>query len=98
MRFLTTGGAGSIGSHLSERLLDLNHLAKQVIRMTNSCAKIVHIRYREADGPGFEDMDRRVLDISKAGKVLGSTRKLEEIIESVIDRKKGAKTAQLTWG
>jgi UDP-glucose 4-epimerase len=68
--------------------------------MTGSTSKIVHIPYREAYGPGFEDMDRRVPDITKAGKVFGfkPTRKLEEIIESVIsyERKKGAKAAQLT--
>lgn len=82
--------------------ISINDLAKRVIKMTGSSSPIVHIPYREAYGPGFEDMERRVPDITKAGKVFGfkPTRKLEEIIESVIayERKKGAKTAQLTPG
>ncbi len=82
--------------------ISINDLAKRVIRMTGSSSQIVHIPYREAYGPGFEDMDRRVPDITKAGKVFGfkPTRKLEEIIDSVIayERKKGAKAAQLTPG
>ncbi|MEO6120481.1 MAG: GDP-mannose 4,6-dehydratase [Terriglobales bacterium] len=82
--------------------ISINELAKRVIMMTGSSSQIVHIPYREAYGPGFEDMERRVPDITKAGKVFGfkPTRKLEEIIESVIayERKKGAKAAQLTPG
>lgn len=82
--------------------ISINDLAKRVVHMTGSASKIVHIPYREAYGPGFEDMERRVPDITKAGKVFGfnPTRKLEEIIESVIafERKKGAKAAQLTPG
>ena len=80
--------------------ISINDLAKRVIRMTGSSSPIVHIPYGEAYGPGFEDMERRVPDISKAAKFFSfrPTRKLEEIIDSVIahERQKGAKTAQLT--
>lgn len=81
--------------------ISINDLAKKVIKMTGSSSSIVHIPYTEAYGPGFEDMERRVPDISKAHKFFGfnPTRKLEEIIESVIahERQKGPRAAaQLT--
>lgn len=80
--------------------ISINDLAERVIRMTGSSSRIVHIPYTEAYGPGFEDMERRVPDISKAAKFFGfkPTRKLEEIIESVIahERQKCSKGATVS--
>ncbi|HUS18355.1 MAG TPA: GDP-mannose 4,6-dehydratase, partial [Terriglobales bacterium] len=80
--------------------ISINDLARRVIKMTGSSSKITYVPYSEAYGPGFEDMERRVPDIAKAQKFFGfkPTRKLEEIIESVIAHertKQSAKVAQL---
>lgn len=80
--------------------ITINDLAKRVVQMSGSSSSIVHIPYAEAYGPGFEDMERRVPDISKAARFFAyqPTRKLEEIIESVIahERQKGVRVAQLS--
>ncbi|HWR36895.1 MAG TPA: GDP-mannose 4,6-dehydratase [Clostridia bacterium] len=66
--------------------ISINELARKVIAATGSKSSIVHIPYTEAYGPGFEDMARRVPDISKAREWVGfnPTRSLDEIIASVI--------------
>jgi UDP-glucose 4-epimerase len=80
--------------------ISINGLAKKVVEMTGSSSPIKHIPYTEAYGPGFEDMDRRVPDITKARRAFGfePKRKLEEIIQSVInhERPKAAKLAQMS--
>lgn len=45
--------------------ISMNDLAQKIIDKTNSTAKITHIPYEVAYGPGFEDMDRRTADITK---------------------------------
>ena len=54
--------------------------------MTGSSSEIVHVPYDEAYAPGFEDMDRRVPDISKVGRVIGwkPTLSLDRTLEQVI--------------
>jgi UDP-glucose 4-epimerase len=65
----------------------MNTLAKRVIEATSSASLISHLGYDEAYGPGFEDMQRRVPDISKARRWFAyePTQSLDEIIESVVD-------------
>lgn len=46
--------------------ISINQLAQSVVRATASSSAIVHIPYDEAYAPGFEDMQRRLPDISKA--------------------------------
>ena len=46
-------------------------LAKEIIKLTDSKSKIEKISYSEAYQDGFEDMQRRVPDISKIKHVLG---------------------------
>ncbi len=60
-------------------------LAHQVIYQTKSISKIEVIPYDEAYGPGFEDMQRRVPDISKIKSAIGWEPQisLEGIIEDV---------------
>ena len=64
----------------------INQLAERVIALTNSSSKIVRIPYSEAYAPGFEDMSRRVPDISKAEKHFGygPKRNLNQILSDVI--------------
>jgi UDP-glucose 4-epimerase len=56
------GGVGEIS---------ISDLASRVITRTNSLSKLEVIPYAEAYGSGFEDMQRRVPDISKIQNVVG---------------------------
>ena len=65
--------------------ITISDLAKRVIKVTDSKSKIEHISYEKAYGDGFEDMQRRVPDISKIYNHCGWAPKisLDEIIKSV---------------
>jgi UDP-glucose 4-epimerase len=66
--------------------ITMNELAARVIQATGSKSMVVHVPYDKAYHPGFEDMERRVPDISKAKVHFGyePTYSLDEIIESVV--------------
>ncbi|MFC5468849.1 NAD-dependent epimerase/dehydratase family protein [Cohnella suwonensis] len=49
----------------------INELALQIKRLTGSTSSIVHLPYEKAYGEGYEDMQNRLPDISKAGAMLG---------------------------
>lgn len=51
--------------------ISITNLAKRVVEITGSKSEILTIPYSEAYSEGFEDMLRRVPDISKIQKVLG---------------------------
>ena len=51
--------------------ITIENLALQIKAMTGSSSEIVHVPYDEAYAPGFEDMQRRVPDISKIRRVTG---------------------------
>ena len=65
--------------------VSINDLAKEIIAVTNSSSKIVHIPYVEAYPEGFEDMQRRVPNTTKIRNLTDWSPKynLEEIIKSV---------------
>ena len=62
------GQVFNVGNHQQISIMDL---AKKVIELTNSKSEIVKVPYAEAYPEGFEDMQRRVPDISKINMVLG---------------------------
>jgi UDP-glucose 4-epimerase len=64
----------------------ISGLARRVIEATGSRAGIVRIPYDQAYGPGFEDMQRRVPDCTRARARIGfePRRDLAEIIGSVV--------------
>jgi UDP-glucose 4-epimerase len=64
----------------------MNALAERVIEATGSTSTIKYLSYDEAYGAGFEDMQRRVPDISKARQWFGyaPTQSLDNIINSVV--------------
>src|SRR5512146_128497 len=78
--------------------VSINDLAKKVIAACDSTSKIVHVPYSEAYGPGFEDMFRRVPDISKAREWLGYEPRvnLDAIIQSVVAYERVAAAARET--
>jgi UDP-glucose 4-epimerase len=62
-------------------------LAERVKALTASRSEIVMVPYEQAYGEGFEDMPRRVPDISKIGKLIGwrPDKSLDEILQGVIE-------------
>ena len=64
----------------------INDLAQRIKDLSNSSSSIQHIPYEQAYVEGFEDMRRRVPDISLARELIGfrPERDLNEILRSVI--------------
>lgn len=65
----------------------IEELARRVIRITGSRSEVTPVPYEEAYEEGFEDMPRRVPDISKVRALIGfqPTFTLDEIIRSVVE-------------
>ena len=79
--YYNVGGVGEI---------TIKALASKIIERTGSKSKLVSIPFDEAYGPGFEDMQRRVPDISKIKAKLGwqPTHTLDSIIDDVVNHLK----------
>ena len=62
-------------------------LAVKVIGMTDSASTIQYVPFEDAYGPNFEDLERRVPDVSKLAGIIEWSRlkSLDEILHSVID-------------
>jgi UDP-glucose 4-epimerase len=62
-------------------------LAERVKALTGSHSEIICIPYEQAYGEGFEDMPRRVPDISKIGDLIGyrPSKSLDQILQGVIE-------------
>lgn len=71
----------------SNEEVSINQLAEKVRELTGSKSEIVRVPYDEAYEEGFEDMPRRVPDITKVGALTGfkPTVNLEQILHSVIE-------------
>jgi UDP-glucose 4-epimerase len=67
--------------------ISIEALAKRIREKTGSSSEIVFIPYDQAYEEGFEDMLRRVPDITKINRLIGFAPEagIEEIIDSVID-------------
>ncbi len=66
--------------------ISITELANLVIRLTNSGSKVEYINYSEAYPVGYEDMQRRVPDISKIRNLTGWNPKISlvDIIQDII--------------
>ena len=87
MKLVDTPAAyGSVFNIGNETELTINELAERVIRLAGSSSKIQKIPYSEAYGDGFEDMRRRVPDLTKVRELIGYRPRIsvDEIIEKVI--------------
>jgi UDP-glucose 4-epimerase len=82
------GQVFNIGSNQEITILEL---AERVKLLTQSDSEIVFVPYDEAYEEGFEDMPRRVPDISKVSELVGFRPQmtLDGILESVIDYQSG---------
>ena len=77
--------AGEIFNLGSTEEISIADLARRVIAITGSASTVRHIPYTEAYGQGFEDMARRIPDISKAERWLNFRPKhsLDDILGDV---------------
>ncbi len=75
----------------SQEEIAIEGLAKKIIEITSSRSKVIYIPYNEAYEEGFEDMERRVPDISKINDLIGfiPTVDLNGIIKDVVNYIKG---------
>jgi len=66
--------------------VSIKELAERVLEKTGSPSEIRHVPYQEAFEEGFEDMTRRVPDISKIREAVGWTpgRRLDDIIQEMV--------------
>ncbi len=69
------------------REITIGDLAEKVRKLTGSSSAIVRVPYDQAYEAGFEDMPRRVPDVSKIGALVGyrPTVELDEILARVIE-------------
>ncbi|HYY56618.1 MAG TPA: GDP-mannose 4,6-dehydratase [Pyrinomonadaceae bacterium] len=85
------GSIGEVFNIGSNEEVSILELANRVKELTGSDSEIVMVPYAEAYEEGFEDMPRRVPDISKIGALVGfqPQMKLDGILKSVIDYQSG---------
>ena len=80
------GANGEVYNVGSDHEITIIDLARLIKRMTGSDSKIVFVSYGKAYEEGFEDVRRRVPDISKLAGLIGYRPRvsLEETLESII--------------
>jgi UDP-glucose 4-epimerase len=76
----------------SNQEVSIQQLAEMVVARTQSKSEIRHIPYTEAYPAGFEDMQRRVPDITRISSLIGfrPSRTLEDILTDVIEDQRAA--------
>jgi UDP-glucose 4-epimerase len=85
------GAVGEVFNIGSNEEVSILELAERIKELTKSESEIVLVPYAEAYEEGFEDMPRRVPDISKVNALVGfqPEMKLDGILKSVIDYQSG---------
>ncbi len=81
------GAVGEVFNIGSDEEVTIRALAERVKALSDSRSEIVTIPYEQAYGEGFEDMPRRLPDLTKIGELIGyrPTRSLDQILQSVIE-------------
>jgi UDP-glucose 4-epimerase len=87
---VTPSAIGQVFNVGNTEEVTIRELAERIRAKTGSRSEIVTIPYDEAYEAGFEDMPRRVPDLTKIHNVIGYVPKvqLDEIIERVVDEKR----------
>jgi UDP-glucose 4-epimerase len=65
------GAVGQVFNLGNPEEVTILELGRRIIALTNSASEIVHVPYEQAYEQGFEDMERRVPDISKVTAATG---------------------------
>ncbi len=70
----------------SQEEISIQALAQKIISLTGSSSRIVYVPYDQAYEEGFEDMQRRIPDTTKAFDLIGfkPTVRLEQVLKMVI--------------
>lgn len=70
----------------SDEEVSINELAKKVKELTASSSEVIHLPYEQAYRQGYEDMRRRVPDLTRVQKLIGYQPRvsLEESIRKII--------------
>lgn len=79
--------AGEIFNLGGDEEISINELAGRILSMTGSASPLLHIPYEQAYQEGFEDMERRVPDLTKIKRLIGyrNTCSLEGMLAKVIE-------------
>ncbi len=80
------GAVGDVFNVGSTEEISIGELARRIVEQTHSASQIIHLPYEVAYEVGFEDMVRRVPDVTKIAKLTGwrATHTLTEILDDVI--------------
>jgi nucleoside-diphosphate-sugar epimerase len=102
LRLLDSGDAiGEVVNVGSDEEVTIEELAKRVKGAAQSASPITHVAYAEAYAAGFEDMPRRVPDLSKLERLTGFRPRtmLEKTIEDVLadQRARVERTSRGRW-
>lgn len=65
------GASGEVINLGNPEEISILDLAAKIIQYTKSTSTLKFLQYEDVFGVGFEDMERRVPDVSKAAKILG---------------------------
>jgi UDP-glucose 4-epimerase len=86
---------GEVFNVANDQEVSIRGLAEQVIAATGSASEIKLIPYTDVYPVGFEDMARRLPDVSKLERTIGfrPRRPLSEIIRDIIAEKRAAMAA-----
>jgi len=81
------GAAGQVVNVGTQQEVSMMELAQRIKAICRSKSEIVLIPYEKAYGPGFDDMPRRVPDLSRVESLLGwkAQRTLDDIIREIVD-------------
>jgi UDP-glucose 4-epimerase len=81
----TEEAEGALFNIGSDEEVTINQLAELVKEVTDSDSPIVHVSYEDAYGKDFEDMRRRIPDLSKIRQAIGyaPSKCLRQIVEAV---------------
>jgi UDP-glucose 4-epimerase len=88
VRLLADEGAhGKVFNLGSSDPIKIDTLARKVITATRSTSDILYVPYERAHYPGFQDVERRVPDCSRAREQVGfsPTRSLDDIIRDIVE-------------
>jgi len=82
----TPEAAGNVYNVGAPNEITMEQLAKEIMVRTDSTSELRLIPYEQAYGDGFEDMERRVPDITRIRRLTGwsPTRSLDDILNDVI--------------
>lgn len=96
VRLMATPAArGEVFNIANDQEITIRGLAEIVIRMTGSSSTIERVPYESVYPAGFEDMERRLPDVSKLERFTGfrPRRPLTEIVADVIAEKRAQRAA-----